>query len=410
MRSVWLTLGGLLVAALVFYLATSVLYAGALAPAREPGEMPLLESNLVLNTVNTTRIGSDDPVETAAAVAQIVYPATEAENTPGAVILARRDRMAEAMLAVSRVSHFPVNAPLLYVDENAIPELTRDELLRLKPEGVAMDGNTQVYLVGAIGEAVRDEVEALGYQTRSLVADDPIALSEVLDTWTSTQHGDHKNVVAVANLDNLLPALPSAFWNAHAGDGLVFVTEEGIPDATRRMLERRANGPYLYLFGDETVISAETARELAQYGPVTRIPEPDPVGAAAFFADFGDSGEDWGFWVDKGVRDFGWDNGDTGRNAIFANLDGPGGWANVLNATTLSHMGKHAPVLIVDQNGVPTDVEEYLYDIKPYPTAPQEQLLNHGWIIGGEGTISWENQARIDLLLEGHLDVPTVGR
>lgn len=321
-----------------------------------------------------------------------------------------RDRLPEALLAVSRATHFPINAPLLYVDADGLPSLTRDELLRWEPEGVAMDGNTQVYLVGDIGAAVREEIEALGYQVRALTAADPIALSEVLDTWTSTLHGDHENVVAVANLDRLEPAIPSAFWNAHAGDGLVFVTDAGNPETTRRILERRAHGPWLYLFGDETVISNETARELAQYGTVTRIPKADPSAASAFFADFGDSGEDWGFWVDKSVRDFGWDNGDAGRNAIFVNLNGPGGWANALNATTLSHMGKHGPALVVDQNDLPTEIERYLRDIQPYPTAPQEQLLNHGWIIGGEETISWENQARIDLLLEGNLDVPAVGQ
>ena len=410
MRTLWLALGGLVAATVILFLATNVLYAQALLPRERPGTMPTLEEDIVLNTVNTTRIGSDDPVETAVAVSQIVYPATEAENTPGAVILARRDRMAEAMLAVSRVSHFPVNAPLLYVEAEGVPELTRDELLRVKPEGVAMDGNTQVYLVGDIGETVRGEVAALGYRVRALTAEDPVALSEVLDDWTSTLHGDHKNVVVVANLDQLEPAIPSAFWNAHAGDGLVFVTDEGIPDTTRRILQRRAHGPWLYLFGDESVISDEIARELAQYGAVTRIPESDPIEASSFFADFGDSGEDWGFWVDKSVRDFGWDNGDAGRNAIFVTLSGPGGWANALSATTLSHMGKHAPVLIVNQNGVPTVIEDYLRHIKPYPTAPREQLVNHGWIIGGEGTISWENQARLDLLLEGHLDVPPVGQ
>lgn len=38
--------------------------------------------------------------------------------------------------------------------------------------------------------------------------------------------------------------------------------------------------------------------------------------------------------------------------------------------------------------------------LKSYPTAPQQQPLNHGWIIGGEGTISRQMQARIDLLLD----------
>lgn len=58
--------------------------------------MPLLESNQLLPIVNTTRVGSDDPIEAAAAVADV-------------------------MLVASRVQHFPITAPLLYVDADSIP-------------------------------------------------------------------------------------------------------------------------------------------------------------------------------------------------------------------------------------------------------------------------------------------------
>jgi hypothetical protein len=169
------------------------------------------------------------------------------------------------------------------------------------------------------------------------------------------------------------------------------------------MLERRASGPWLYLFGDESVISVETARALGQIGHVTRMPRNDLPAISAFFAGHHDSGEDWGWWIDDNPRAFGWGNAEAGRNAIFINVSGPGGWANALSATTLSHMGKHAPALVVNSTGVPDSVATYLALLKPYPTAPQEQLLDHGWIIGGEATINWQTQAQLDLMLEGHL-------
>jgi hypothetical protein len=49
-------------------------------------------------------------------------------------------------------------------------------------------------------------------------------------------------------------------------------------------------------------------------------------------------------------------------------------------------------------------VASYLEILRPYATAPQQQLLNHGLIIGGEETISWETQVALDLLLEGQWD------
>ncbi len=209
MRPFFLTLAGLLAAVVLLFLAVNVLYQErALRPEAKPGAMPLVAADMTLDTVNTTRVGSDDGVETAVAVAQIVYPATEEENIPGAVVLVNQDELAEVMVATSRVQHFPINAPILYIEEDEIPPLTRAELLRLGPEGAFVDGNTQVYLVGTIGDEVRREVEELGFRAKALAGSDPIELSKVVDDWTSTIHGDHANAVAVANLDDLEPAIP----------------------------------------------------------------------------------------------------------------------------------------------------------------------------------------------------------
>ncbi|MCA9875653.1 MAG: cell wall-binding repeat-containing protein [Anaerolineales bacterium] len=403
MRNLLIILGALLAAVIVFTAALVSWIPEAYLPQGQPEALPFLDIDQELMTVNTARIGSDDPVETAVAVAQIIYPATEEENTPGAVILVNRHNLAEALVATSRVQHFPVNAPILYVDEHSIPAPTHSELLRLQPEGVPADGNVQVYLVGSIGAEVRTEVEAMGYSTRLLTAPTPPELAEIVDDWSSTQHADHRNEIAIINLDDMLPGIPSAFWNAHRGDGLAFVTNDGIPDATRRMLERRAHGPWLYLFGDESVIPAAIARELAQYGQVTRMRAPDFPGTSAFFAGFHDEGADWGAWWWMASRTFGWGISEAGHNAIFVNADGPGGWQNVLPATTLSHMGKHAPVLAVNADGVPPAVADYLAILKPYPSAPQQQLLNHGWIIGGEETISWQTQTTLDVMLDAYV-------
>lgn len=401
MRSLGITLLGL-VLVVVLAMAGLDLYEKAYIPSQKPGTMPFFEINQQLITVNTTRIGSDDPVETAVAVAQIIYPATESENTPGAVVLVNRDRLAEVLVAASRVQHFPVNAPLLYVEENRLPELTRQELLRLGPEGVPADENVQVYLIGTIGDAVRREVEGLGFKTRLIRGADPIALARLADDWTSTQHGDHVNDVVIASLENPEPAIPAAFWNAHMGDGFAYVTAGGIPADTRAILERRMHGPWIYVFGDETVISEEIVRELAQYGQVTRIKGRDAVETSAFFAGFHDEGRDWGAWFWQHARSFGWGIAEAGHNAIFVNLEGPAGWQNALPATTLSHMGKHAPVLVLDAGGVPGPIAGYLEWIKPYASAPQQQLLNHGLVIGGPETISWETQVQLDGMLEAY--------
>lgn len=407
MRNLTLAVAAVVALAALFVGGIFAIEEGVYAPAGGPSEQPALIPDAALSTVNTTRIGSDDPVQTAVAVAQMVYPATEEENVPGAVVLAPLDSLPDAMLAVSRVSHFPVNAPLLYTGRNSLPDPTRNELLRLKPEGVPMDGNAQVYVVGSIAGGVVDQVRDLGFEVRELRAGDPLALSGVLDDWSSTMHGDHRDPVAVVNLDRAVTGIPSAFFNAHMGDGLVFVTNDGIPEVTRQILARRAGGAYLYLFGDDTIISDATAAELAAYGQVTRIAGGDPTAISVTFAGYRDSGANWGAWIWQAPRDFGWGNSDPGRNAIFINPDGPAGWANAICATTLSHMGKHAPALIVDTDRVPTVVADYLRLIRPSPSHPGQQLTDHGLIIGGERTISWEVQTRLDAHLDAYLPPPS---
>ena len=155
------------------------------------------------------------------------------------------------------------------------------------------------------------------------------------------------------------------------------------------------------------MISTEVARELAQYGHVTRMPRNDLPAISAYFAGYKDEGGNWGAWYVQDARVFGWGISEAGHNAIFVNADGPSGWQNAIPATTLSHMGKHAPVLVVTSDGVPEAVAEYLAILKPYPTAPQQQLLNHGWIIGGEATISWETQATLDMMLDPYISEST---
>jgi hypothetical protein len=402
MKDLFLALLGLAFATFLAFAGMQA-YESGFIPSKRAEGMPFLELDRTFVTVNTTRIGSDDLIETAVAVSHIIYPATESENTPGAVILIDMDDLPSALVAASRVQHFPVNAPLLYYEAESLPELTRKELLRLAPEGVPADGNVQVYIVGIdIPQAVIDAVGEIGYRTRILTAENPIELAVVADDWTSTQHGDHRNEVAIANLDNVEPSIPAAFWNAHMGDGYAFVTSEGVPEATRKMLLRRAHGPWLYLFGDSSIISDATARELAQLGQVTRMKAGDPAGVSAYFSGFFDTGKDWGAWYWQKARSFGWGIAEAGHNGIFVNIGGPGGWANVIPATTLSHMGKHAPVFIINQDGIPDSVRSYLDILKPYPTAPQQQLLNHGWIIGGEETISWETQVEVDGILEAY--------
>ncbi|MGI9091106.1 MAG: hypothetical protein ACR2GG_08390 [Gemmatimonadaceae bacterium] len=222
-----------------------------LAPGSDIGETGAAGDRLLYVTPNTVRLAGISPFAEATAITQVTYAATQHEDRPHAITLVRVDRPADAMLAAARVTHFPVNSPVLYVYANRIPPETLAETRGLGPDGNTYDNNVQVYLVGAISPAVEREVQTrLGYRTRAFRVDDSIQLSEILDTWAAAVDTDHPDAVPVVQLRALATGFPAVTWDAYMGDGLVFVDGTTIPPASKRILERRFAGEaYMYLMG-----------------------------------------------------------------------------------------------------------------------------------------------------------------
>jgi hypothetical protein len=301
------------------------------------------------------------------------------------------------MLAASRVTHFPVNAPVLFVDADGVPAETRAELARLAPDGNTYDRKVQVYLVGPIGAAVRREVEAMGQRVRAFSSADPFELSEELDRWVASVHADHPDEVVIVQYQDLGTGLAAVAWNAHMGSGLLFVDGETIPGATRRALERRFGGEaYIYLFGDASVISEQVAVELARYGHVQRIHGATPSEIAVTFAGYRDAGINQGYWLSSSTRDFGWGIAEPGHNFTFVNA---ADWHVAVTGSLLSHLGKHGPLLVLPNGAIDDVTRRYLASVAPHGRSVRDELVNHGWILGTTTSISREVQGDLDLLL-----------
>lgn len=358
-------------------------------------------------TAYTTRLAGEGPEQQAIAIAQAVYAATREDNAAGAVILSPQDP-ALAYTAMHRITHMPVNAPLLYLTvDGELSPATREELRRLRPDGVVQDAHVQVYVIGTVHpDVLRTLRDDLRYEVRQFAEDDPVRLAGLLDSWQAALKADHPDEVVISALDHpdgIAHGLGPMGWNAHKGRGFAWVTRDGIPDETRRLLEHR-NGPaYMYLTGDEQVISAEVAEDLAQYGLVRRVAGPDPAASSVVNAGYKDFGRNFGWWVDWEPREFGWGIAQSGHNFVVGDADDP---LSVIPAAVLGHMGKHGPILLVADGQVPDRVRDYLELVRPGATGPAESIVNHGWIIGTEARVPWSVQREIDLLLRP-ADVPT---
>lgn len=353
-----------------------------------------------MSTAYTSRLPASDPETQAILLTQIVYPATREENAAGAIILVPQDA-AIALTAMARITHMPVNAPLLYLaKDGTLSERTFREMRRLKPDGVMQDGRTQVYAVGDVPDAaVRRIEDELDYSVRRLRAPDPAALAELLDRWQAALKSDHPDEVVLSALDHpqgLAHGLPAMGWNAHMGKGFAWLTRGAVPEPTARILSRRYGKAYMYLTGGPEVISDEVAIDLARYGTVRRVAGPNPPATSAVNAGYKDFGRNFGWWWDGEPRQFDWGIAKAGHNFVIGSADNLLG---MIPAALLGHMGKHGPMLLVGRDEVPRKVAEFLEMIRPFPTAPNETILNFAWIIGDEQSVSWETQKALHRLL-----------
>lgn len=371
-------------------------------PSREGGGPSTADYDEWTATTMTTRLAGDTDYETAATFSQTVYTAINEPTRPGAVVLVNDAELGAALPGVG-VIHHPIDGAMLLTERNRLPEATRREIERLHPEGVRLDRNVQVYLVGGeryVGGAVRAELEGMGLNVRRIDGASPVAVAANVDQYLSSMHGNHPDQVMVADLGNLPAAVPAQAWNAHAGDGFLYVDGDRIPEGTRDQLDARFGGAYVYLLGDETVIPPSTARDLAQYGHVQRIPNAaDPYGLSVGFAGYKDVGRNFGWWLGEWPRNFGWGIAESGHNFIFAN---PEHWQTAVPACVESHRGKHGPMLLVREDEVPDGVANYLSNLlQPHESAPYDRKYNHGWVVGTTEQVSVEVQARVHDLLAG---------
>lgn len=349
-------------------------------------------------TGSTARLSGENHIQTATAYSQAIYAAAQEKDRPGAVVLVRDDDPATA-LATTRLQHFPVNAPMLFVTGNGtvLPEDTQKELKRLEPEGVMMDKNVQVYIVGDIDRRVVDEVEKLNLKTQIINAPNPVKFAEVLDEYIAVLDSYHKQIVFVASTDALEYAYPAANWNAHMGDAFAYVTPGGVPEETKRILERRSlYYPYIYVFAPPSVVNSTTMAELSKYGHVQRIPGSTPQEMAVRWAGYKDSGHMFSWLIGYIPRSVGWGYAEPGHNLLLAN---PEDWRVVVPSGVLSHMGKHGFLILTEPNGeLPDAARSYLQVLKPSPTYPSQQVFNFAWILGRN--VNNETVRELDELLQ----------
>jgi hypothetical protein len=340
---------------------------------------------LTMNTKNSTRLNEQDPVKMAVLTSQTIWPATHADNQPNAVILVPKNNW-QLALASADLIHHPSNGPILFVEDKKIPDATFKELERLNPKGIS--DSTKVIVMGDLDEQATKQLST--YKVKQVKEADPAAFAKEIDTLYAELAGGYPNSVIIGSSDEeaQLFSVPAANWIAHMPEPILYVSKDNVPQATIDALKERKEKATIYLLGPEKIISKDVEKQLAEHGKVIRISGDTPTANSIAFATFKDK-----------ETSFGWGITEPGHGVSF--ISSASSPTLTIAGAPFSHMGKHAPVVILDKGEVTKDVYDFLLQIKPtFKDDPTTGPYNHGFILGTDATISYKSQGILDDALE----------
>ncbi|WP_339247913.1 cell wall-binding repeat-containing protein [Paenibacillus sp. FSL F4-0243] len=335
---------------------------------------------------NTTRINTSDPTAAAVIVSQTLWTAQTKNNRPSSVVLTDVSNWQIAAVSADLIHH-PNNGPILFTTKEGVPEATLAELKRLNPLGAEGNNGVQVVLVGPMASNVEEQLKTMDLKVDRIEGDEPAAIAQAIDTYYAKASGELPKAVIVGSMDSPEYTLPAVNWIAHMPEPLLYVTKDEIPDPTVNALKERGGSATIYILGPEKVVSTAVEKQLQEFGTVTRIAGKDIYENAIAFATFKDAS-----------NGFGWGITTPGHNLSLLTTDST---MLAIAAAPFSHLGKHAPLIFTEKDGLPDSVMEYMMTLQPkFQDSPAEGPYNHAWLTGDINVIKESAQSEIDDMLE----------
>ncbi len=348
-------------------------------------------------TADTVRLAAPSATQLAATIAQLVWPNRRVFWRPGAAVLLPLNRWRESVAGVPLI-HFPNNSVLLATNTSQLSPAARNELLRLRPPGLGVNGQqlpAQVFLVGNINSAVQQQVQALGFTTARVRGANSLATAAAVAREIARTRPNPPTILVPYNND--IDSQPATALAAHGGAAIMFVNFESIPLATRQaLLDIRPEA--VYLLGRDAQISSALRGEVQSLLPGTRVLRVGGETASDYsvnvarFQDF--------------TSGFGW--GRTEERGDVFSFVATGNIYQSIYAATLAHLATHAPEIIIpSQRPIPEVVRQYIIGINPPLFNPPRPPFMRGWIIGERSNISVAQQIELEgLLIKEQADWP----
>jgi putative cell wall-binding protein len=216
---------------------------GVVAPMSAPGGSGAPGATTPAPGVPVERHAGQDRIATAVAASQAAFK----DGAAGAVVLARADEYADALVAAPLAA--AKKAPLLLTQGDAVPAATKVEITRVLPTAGT------VYVVGGSGvvpDSVVSELKQSGYTVTRYSGQDRYATAvAVADALGSP------GTVLLATGTNFPDALASGPAAAKAGGAVLLTEGEAMPSATSSYL--KAHQGTVYAIGGPATAAAPSA-------------------------------------------------------------------------------------------------------------------------------------------------------
>ena len=359
---------------------------GASAPSDQ-------SSRVTWNQKNAARVGGATDKDTTRYILQTAYPATRAANRPSAILNVAPDWRI-ALAATSLIAR-PENAALLIRDDSDAQE----EIARLQGEGASPAPSPVASIVPKAAPSPSPATTVPTVSTKSapeaqtiesIEGNDPATVAAGIDERRAKATGttDARAILVSADADYRW-AIPAGAYSARTGVPILFVTGDGVPQATTAALLRRNKQARMFVLGPEAAVSASVFESLKQFGAVTRIEGNNFYENAVRFAEFRDAAADFGWGhIGSGAREY------SSINTILVN---PERWQDAVMAAHLAHRGKTGPIIFTGRDSIPVVVDNYLWRQRPsFANTPAEGPFNHVWVVGSFERISYNVQAWAD--------------
>jgi putative cell wall-binding protein len=354
--------------------------------ATEPENInPKADQNLLhMQTKNITRLDTGSPIDMSVYISQLIWPATHNENQPGTVILAPLEDWQKSLVSTTLIHH-PNDGPILFSEDGEVPDVVLAELERLNPKG--NDNGTELMIIGQMDDEVLSKLSH--YNIEQFDGENAASFAAEIDNYFTELINEVPESVIIASSEEEAKhySLIASNWIAHMNESLLYVNDSGVPDETVEALERRNGNAKIYLLGSEEVIDESTFDMLSDFGKVERISGETPEQMAIEFAKYQDP--------DTSV---GWGQEEAGHGLSFISTDSP---EFAITGSALGHLGKHTPLIWLEDSGISDGLYEYLAEIRPtFDEDPMDGPYNHAYLLAGKEDVPFHIQGILDEKLE----------